>query len=179
MLSKLCKKKYFVMIYNDLILQVWTTITSYFLNICFYFVPSGILHVRSSQTSWKTSHLIWIIRIFWLWSFQNFCLRNFVQSFFDWFIGNIKDSTIITWCRAWVGNLKQRVPITSKSSNFKGETQHYIVKLPKSAGARQYCPKIPWVPGTLGTRAISSLVIYGSSKKRLKKLPIIFHRENK
>ena len=53
-----CSKKNFVMIYNDLILQVWTTITSYFLNIWYYFVPSGILHVRSSQTSWKTSHLI-------------------------------------------------------------------------------------------------------------------------
>ena len=44
----------------------------------------------------------------------------------------------------------------SKSSNFKGETQHYVVKLPKSAGAGQYCPKIPRVPATLGTRANSS-----------------------
>ena len=44
--------------------------------------------------------------------------------------------------RAWVGNLKQRVPIGSKSSKFKGETQLYVVKLPKSAGARHYCPKI-------------------------------------
>ena len=75
-----CAKKYFVTIYNDLILQVWTTITSYFLNICFYFVPSGILHVRSSQTSWKTSHLILKTRIFGLWSFQNFCPPNFGQS---------------------------------------------------------------------------------------------------
>ena len=58
--------------------------------------------------------------------------------------------------RAWVGNLKQRVPITSKSSKFKGATQHYVVKLPKSAGARHYCPKIQRVPGTLGTRANSS-----------------------
>ena len=31
---------------------------------------------------------------------------------------------------AWVKNLKQRVPITSKSSKFKGATQHYVVKLP-------------------------------------------------
>ena len=60
--------------------------------------------------------------------------------------------------RAWVGNLKQRVPITRKSSNFKGETHHYVVKLPKSAGARQYCSKIPRVPGTLGTLANSSPV---------------------
>ena len=30
--------------------------------------------------------------------------------------------------------------------NFKGETQRYVVKLPKSAGAGQYFPKIPWVP---------------------------------
>ena len=37
--------------------------------------------------------------------------------------------------RAWVRNLKQQVPITSKSSNFRGETQRYVVKLPKSAGA--------------------------------------------
>ena len=58
--------------------------------------------------------------------------------------------------RAWVGNPKQRVPITNKSSNFNGETQHYTVKLPKSAGARQCCPEIPWVPGTLGTGANSS-----------------------
>ena len=71
------KKKYFVMIYNDLILQVWTTITSYFLNIWYYFVPSGILHVRSSQTSWKTSHLIWKTRIISLWSFQKCCPPNF------------------------------------------------------------------------------------------------------
>ena len=27
------------------------------------------------------------------------------------------------------------MPIISKSSNFKCETQHYVVKLPKSAGA--------------------------------------------
>ena len=58
--------------------------------------------------------------------------------------------------KAWVGNLKQRVPITSKSSNFKCETQQYVVKLPKSAGARQYCPKILRMPSTLGTRAYSS-----------------------
>ena len=49
-----------------------------------------------------------------------------------------------------------RVPITSKSSKFKGETQHYLVKLPKSTGARYYCPKIQRVPGTLGTHANSS-----------------------
>ena len=52
--------------------------------------------------------------------------------------------------------MKQWVPITSKSSQFKGETQYYVVKLPKSAGARQYCPKIQRVPGTLGTHANSS-----------------------
>ena len=57
--------------------------------------------------------------------------------------------------RAWVENLRQRVPITRKSSNFKGET-HYVVKLPKSTGARQYCPKLQRVPGTLVTRANSS-----------------------
>ena len=48
------------------------------------------------------------------------------------------------------------MPITSIPSNFKGETQGYLVKLPKPAGAGQYCPKIPRVPGTLGTRANSS-----------------------
>ena len=58
--------------------------------------------------------------------------------------------------RAWVGNLKQRVPNTSKSSNLKGETQHYVVKLPKVGYAKQYCPKILQVPGTLGTHANSS-----------------------
>ena len=38
------------------------------------------------------------------------------------------------------------MPITSKSSNFKGETQRYVVKLSKSVGAEQYCPKIPRLP---------------------------------
>ena len=61
-----------------------------------------------------------------------------------------------TVCRAWVGNLKQWVPITSKFSNVKGETQCYVVKLPISACAGQYCPQIPWVPGTHGTRTNSS-----------------------
>ena len=59
--------------------------------------------------------------------------------------------------RAWVGNLKQRVPITSKSSNFKRQKQHYVVKLPKSAGAREYCQKISRV---LGTRANSYMPWY-------------------
>ena len=58
-----------------------------------------------------------------------------------------------TWFRAWFGNLKQGVPITSKFSKFKGETQPYVVKLPKSVGARHYCPKILRVPGTPGTRS--------------------------
>ena len=40
---------------------------------------------------------------------------------------------LILGYRAWVGNLKQRVPITSKPSKFKGARQHYVVKLPKSA----------------------------------------------
>ena len=53
--------------------------------------------------------------------------------------------------------MKQRVPITSKLSKFKGATQHYVVKLPKLAGATHYCPKIQRVPGTLGTRTNSSL----------------------
>ena len=55
-----------------------------------------------------------------------------------------------------IGSWKQRVPITSKSSKFKGATHYYVVKLPKSAGVRHYCPKIQWVPGTLGTFANSS-----------------------
>ena len=38
--------------------------------------------------------------------------------------------------RAWVGSLKQWVPITSKSSKFKGEAQHYVVKLPKFRGCK-------------------------------------------
>ena len=44
----------------------------------------------------------------------------------------------------------------SESSKFKGATKHYIVKLPKSAGARHYSPKILQGQGTLGTRADSS-----------------------
>ena len=44
-----------------------------------------------------------------------------------------------------------------------GATQHYVVKLPKSAGARHYCPKSLPVPGTLGTRANSSPVTYPDS----------------
>ena len=54
--------------------------------------------------------------------------------------------------------MKQWVPITSKSSKFKGASQYYVVKLPKSAGARHYCPKIQRVPGNLSTRANSSPV---------------------
>ena len=46
--------------------------------------------------------------------------------------------------------------LCSKFSKFMGATQHYVVKLPKSAGARHYYSKIPRVPGTLGTRAKSS-----------------------
>ena len=53
-------------------------------------------------------------------------------------------------------NLKQRVPITSKASKVKCETQNYVVKLPKSVGASHYCPEILRVPGTLGTHANSS-----------------------
>ena len=76
------------------------------------------------------------------------CIRIFLEFRLDFLSGKN--------CRAWVGNLIQRVPITSKSSKFKGATQLYIVKLQKSAGATHYCPKIPRVPGTLGTRANSS-----------------------
>ena len=47
----------------------------------------------------------------------------------------------------------------SKSSSFKAETQPYIVKFPKSAGAGQYCQKIPQVSGTCGTRTNSNPVI--------------------
>ena len=59
-------------------------------------------------------------------------------------------------CQGLSWEFEKRVPITNKSSNFRGEAQHFVVKLPKSAGARQYCPKIPWVPGTLGTCGNSS-----------------------
>ena len=41
-------------------------------------------------------------------------------------------------------------------AGVKGAPQHYVVKLPKTAGARQNCPKIQQVPGTLGTCANSS-----------------------
>ena len=60
-----------------------------------------------------------------------------------------------------VRNFEQRVPITSKSSKFKGATQHYVVELTKPVGATHYCPKIPRVPGTIGTRANSSPEIMG------------------
>ena len=80
------------------------------------------------------------------------CIRIFLEFRLDFLSGKN--------CRAWVGNLIQRVPNTSKSSKFKGATQLYIVKLQKSAGATHYCPKIPRVPGTLGTRANSSPAIH-------------------
>ena len=44
---------------------------------------------------------------------------------------------------SWKFETAQRVPIISKSSKFKGATQHYVSKLPKSVGAKHYCPKIP------------------------------------
>ena len=46
----------------------------------------------------------------------------------------VKSSGIYWPLRAWIGSLKQRVPITKLK--FKGETQHYVIKLPKSTGAR-------------------------------------------
>ena len=70
-----------------------------------------------------------------------------IESYGHMTLTSSKQSYLI---RAWVGNLKQRVPITSK---FNGATQHYVVKFPKSAGVRHYCSKIPQVPGTLGTHA--------------------------
>ena len=48
------------------------------------------------------------------------------------------------------------MPITSKSSKFKGATQHYEVKLPKLVVDRHNCSKIQQVPGILGTHANSS-----------------------
>ena len=76
---------------------------------------------------------------------------HFVIEFF--IFNHVLRSDLFQSCkyRAWVGNLKQRVPITSKSSKFKGTTQHYVAKLPKSAGVRHYCPKSLRMPGTLGT----------------------------
>ena len=41
-------------------------------------------------------------------------------------------------------------------SKFKGVTHPYVVKLPKSTGARHYCLTVRRVPDTLGTRANSS-----------------------
>ena len=43
---------------------------------------------------------------------------------------------------AWVGNLKQRVPLTSKFSKFKGEKQHYLAKFPKFIGVKHFYPKM-------------------------------------
>ena len=48
------------------------------------------------------------------------------------------------------------MPITSKFLKFKGATQHYVVKLPKSSDARHNCLKDLRVTGTLGIRANSS-----------------------
>ena len=64
------------------------------------------------------------------------------------------DLTLCIQGLSW--EFEQRLPITSKSSKFKGTSQHYLVKLPKSTGARHYCLKIARVPGTLGTHANSS-----------------------
>ena len=53
--------------------------------------------------------------------------------------------------RVWVGNLKQRVPITSKSSKFKGATQHSS-KIAKISGCQTLLSKNlagarhPWHP---------------------------------
>ena len=79
--------------------------------------------------------------------------------------------------RAWVGNLKQRVPITSKSSKFKGAIQHYVVKLSKSAGTRHYCPKIQRVPGTLGTRANSSPALYEENGLRMEEFQNCWNKD--
>ena len=63
---------------------------------------------------------------------------------------------------------KQHVPITSKSSSYKGETQHYVVKLPKSASAPDITvQKILRVPGTLRTHANSSPAKHKKVSERL------------
>ena len=72
--------------------------------------------------------------------------------------------------RAWIGNLKQRVPITSKSSKLKG-VKPYVIKLPKSTGSIHYCPQIRRVPGTPSTRANSSS---GSKEFEVLQVPKIF-----
>ena len=66
-------------------------------------------------------------------------------------VKNTENGAAVTSLRTFV-----RSSDFSKYSKLKGETQHYVVKLTKSAGARHYCLKIPRVPGTLGTRANSS-----------------------
>ena len=42
--------------------------------------------------------------------------------------------------------------------NFKGETQGYVVKLPKSGGAGQYCPKIP--QATVAPALTQTLIVF-------------------
>ena len=48
------------------------------------------------------------------------------------------------------------VLITSKSLKFEGVTEPYVVKLPKSTGARHWCPKIWRLTGIPGICANSS-----------------------
>ena len=84
-----------------------------------------------------------------------------------WSLAHLANAQCLWSLTCVVGNLKQWVAIASKSSNFKGETQHYVVKLPKSVGARKFCPKTPWVPGTLGTCSNSIPVVYNLHSARL------------
>ena len=84
-----------------------------------------------------------------------------------WSLAHLANAQCLWSLTCVVGNLKQWVAIASKSSNFKGETQHYVVKLPKSVGARKFCPKTLWVPGTLGTCSNSIPVVYNLHSARL------------
>ena len=71
--------------------------------------------------------------------------------------------------RAWVGSLKQRVPITSKSSKFKGAAQHYVVKLPKFRGC-----KAPLAPVLTPTK---SNQIWYAQRKWMSQVTIYFFQK--
>jgi hypothetical protein len=66
------------------------------------------------------------------------------------------------------------VPITSKSSKFKGETKPCLVKLPKSAGARHYCPKFSGCLAPLAPELTQAMGLVDSKRRASDKdLPVI------
>ena len=71
------------------------------------------------------------------WLVTNYVHSEFIIYYFDIYLTGLELGIWNSGCQSLVNPQILRVKHT-----------HYVVKLPKSAGAGQYCPKIQWVTGT-------------------------------